>query len=108
MSAGLALGEYLVPHALARVAEMGADVALADARHVAEVIARRGWERFSQRELMMAVSRGRFPKVTDLDAPLALLVAHGYLRRQEAAPRKPGQVGRSPSPVFEVSPLWSR
>ena len=33
----------------------------------------------------MGLSRSRFPKVGDLDAPLALLEQHGYIRRDARA-----------------------
>ncbi|MCA1675260.1 MAG: hypothetical protein LC799_24740 [Actinobacteria bacterium] len=51
------------------------------ARTILDWITRTRRQRFTRRELFTAVSRARFRKTTDLDAPLALLEQHGYLRR---------------------------
>ena len=48
------------------------------------------------------LSRSRFPKVGDLDAPLELLEQHGYIRRVPE-PERTGP-GRRPSPAYEVHP----
>ena len=58
--------------------------------------------RFTKRELFTGVSRARFPKVGDLDAPLGLLEQHGYIRRGPE-PEREGP-GRRPSPAYEVHP----
>jgi hypothetical protein len=59
-------------------------------------------ETFSKRDAWRAL-RGRFGRAADLDAPLAMLVEHGYLHEQEM-PRRTG-CGRKPSQVYLVYPL---
>jgi replicative DNA helicase len=87
---------------------MGADARVDDARWLLEWIERTGRELFTRREAHMAASRGRFAKATDLDAPLGLLVEHGYLRRADPEPsRDPHGRGRPPSPRYLVNPLRS-
>jgi len=59
-------------------------------------------EAFTRREAHMGLSRSRFPKAGDLDAPLALLEDHGCIRRMPE-PERTGP-GRRPSPTYEVHP----
>lgn len=104
MAAAIRLAhEFLVPHALAAFAQMGADPAAADARHVLRVLADRGLGRFTQRDLFQMV-KGRFKTVEPLERALAVLEEHGHLRPL-AEQARPGP-GRKPSPTFEVNPLW--
>ncbi|MCF7552172.1 YfjI family protein [Pseudonocardia sp. WMMC193] len=95
------LGHYYLGHALAVFDQMGADLTIDDAHAVLDWISRTGSERFTRRDAFTGLSRARFRKVTDLEAPLTLLEAHGYLRR--AAPAAPTG-GRPSSPVWEVHP----
>lgn len=95
--------EFLIPHALAAFAQMGADPAAADARHVLRVLADRGLDRFTQRDLFQIV-KGRLKMVEPLERALAVLEEHGHLRPLLEQAR-PGP-GRKPSPTFEVNPLW--
>jgi replicative DNA helicase len=100
--AAISIARYLIDHALAAFDLMGSDPTLDDARYLLRWIERTGPERFTRRDLHVALPRGRFPKVDALDAPLALLEAHGYVRKEEAEPR-PGP-GRPPSPTYTVNP----
>jgi hypothetical protein len=103
-----AIGEYLIPHALAAFAEMGADPAVEDARYLLRWLARHvetgGQTSFTRREAHQG-TKGRFKRVEALDAPLALLAAHGYVRRRAAPP--PQGPGKPPSPTYDVNPLWA-
>lgn len=95
------MGHYFLGHALAVFDQMGADPTIDDAHAVLDWISRTGSEQFTRRNAFTGLSRARFRKVTDLEAPLTLLEAHGYVRR--AAPAAPTG-GRPSSPVWEVHP----
>ena len=82
MAAALDIGGYYTEHALAAFDHMGTDPVIETARVVLRWIEREQPERFTRREAHMGLSRSRFPKVTDLDAPLGLLEDHGYIRRE--------------------------
>ena len=97
------IGEYLIPHARAAYACMGADPAIEDAKRVLAWVQREGLRSFSKRQLFQAL-RGYFKRVSQLEPPLLVLQEHSYIRLQ-AAESRPG-AGRKPSPVFEVNPLW--
>jgi hypothetical protein len=99
---GLTIAEYLLAHARVAFTEMGADPAAAAARIVQDWARRAKLESFSKRDAWRAL-RGRFGRAADLDAPLAMLVEHGYLREQEHGHR-PGR-GRRPSQMYDVNPL---
>jgi hypothetical protein len=96
---------YLIPHAKAAFAEMGADAALENAKRILRWIEHAETASFTKREIHQGV-RGTFKRVEELDAPLALLEAHGYVRKM-AEPERVGP-GRKPSPTYEVNPLWIR
>jgi hypothetical protein len=102
------IGEYLIPHAKAAYAEMGADVVVEQAKRILRWINHFRLESFSKRDLHQAL-RGSidFKRVSELDAPLAVLVTHGYVREQQADSGAPG-AGRRPSPRYEVNPLRTR
>lgn len=95
------VARYLIPHAEAAFSLMGADPAVADARYMLDVIIKRGWTEFSQRDLFEA-AKGRMKKVAYLKPGLLLLVDHDYLREQDPPPRS--GPGRPPSPRFSVNP----
>jgi len=97
----LSIGRYLIPHARAAFAEMGADPEIEAARALlrwiesAKSVADSG---FSRREAQTA-NPTKFPKVTDLDPALKLLEAHGYIRSLESK--------RRDSRNYEINPaLW--
>jgi replicative DNA helicase len=102
MQAAITVMDYYTAHALAAFDHMGVDPALEDARAVYRWLERTRPVSFTKRELFAAVSRSRFPKVGDLDAPLALLEQHGYIRRCPE-PERTGP-GRRPSPTYEAHP----
>lgn len=81
---------------------MGADPVVDDARHILAWIERTACRRFTKRDLFSALSRGRFRKAADLDPPLNLLQAHGYLRSEPSPDR--GGAGRPPSPAWLTHP----
>ena len=97
------IGRYLIPHAKAAFAEMGADEFVGQARIILRWIEQNVPESFSKRDLHQAL-RGTFKRAEELERPLALLVSHGFIRNREEASSGPG---RRPSPVFDVNPLWA-
>ncbi len=104
--AAITIACYLTDHARAAFAMMGADPELTAARHVLAWIAAHGGEGFAERDAYNA-NRGRFKRVDAFRKALAILVEHGYLRR-ETIPRPAGKPGRKPSPRYAVNPLWVR
>jgi replicative DNA helicase len=102
MRDAIAVMDYYTAHALAAFDHMGVDLALDDARAVYRWLERTRPARFTKREAHMGLSRSRFPKVGDLDAPLELLEQHGWIRRL-AEPERTGP-GRRPSPTYQVHP----
>ncbi len=104
MMAAIQLGtDFLVPHALAAFAQMGADPAMADAQYVLRVLGAHDLVCFTQRDLFQLV-KGRFKTVEPLERALVILEEHGYAR--PLAPSHRSRPGRKPSPTFEVNPLW--
>ena len=102
MRSALEVGQYYIGHALAAFDFMGVDQVLSDARVLLRWIERTRPGRFTKRDAHAGASRSRFPKVGDLDAPLALLEQHGYIRREPAPPQ--AGPGRPPSPGYLVHP----
>jgi hypothetical protein len=102
MERAVRFGEYFTEHARAAFDRMGADPIIDDARFILGWITRVAVREFTKRELHMGVYRGRFPKATDLDPPLALLEQHGYIRLMPE-PERSG-AGRRPSPRYAVHP----
>lgn len=102
VEAAARLGDYYLAHALAVFDLMDADPVLEGARTILDWITRTGRTRFTRRELFTAVSRVRFRKATDLDAPLQLLEQHGYLRLGTRAPAT--GPGRPASAPYDVNP----
>jgi hypothetical protein len=98
---GLAIAEYLLAHGRAAFAEMGADPAAAAAEVIKEWARREQLESFSKRDAWRAL-RGRFGRAAALDAPLAMLLEHGYIREQEPVPRHAR--GRKPSRIYVLNP----
>lgn len=102
MRRAIRIGDYYTAHAQATFDAMGIDPVLDDARTLLRWIERTRPEQFTRRQMHMGVSRSRFAKVGDLDAPLDLLEEHGYIRRAPEAERT--GPGRRPSPAFLVHP----
>jgi len=96
------IGRYLILHAQAAFAEMGADAVVEQAKTILRWIEHQNARHFTKRDVHQAL-RGRFKRVEELDAPLALLLSHGSISsRPEPTGTGPG---RKPSPRFEVNPL---
>jgi hypothetical protein len=105
MARAVAIGQYLIPHARAAFSEMGADSAVADARHVLAWIRRHGAESFTRRDCFEG-TKSRFGLVENLLPALQLLERHHYVRERTAS--DPGGRGRPPSPVYLVNPATFR
>jgi replicative DNA helicase len=103
MRNAIELGRYFTSHASAAFGEMVTDPLVNDAYAVIEWCKRAETAKFSKRDLFNGVRSSRFQKSADLDAPLALLREHGYLRL-EAAPSTTQRGGRPSSPRFAVHP----
>ena len=103
MGRALALGPYLVDHALAAFAMMGADPEVEGARRVLRWLERTGASSFTAKDCFDGV-RGTFKKMPALTPVLQLLLDHGYICEVEQEPRK--GPGRKPSPRYQVNPLW--
>jgi len=95
------IGRFLIPHARADYAEMGADPQIEDARKLLrwiEAAKSAADSKFTKREAHRA-NHNAFPKVTDVEPGLELLEAHGYIRAVEAR--------RRDSQNFEINPaVW--
>jgi putative DNA primase/helicase len=80
---------------------MGADGAVADARHILRWIERHEKTEFSERDAYRTMTT-RFKHPADLHPGLTALENRGYLRR---VPEPKGKgPGRKPSPRWEVNP----
>jgi len=103
VDAAIAIGRYLIEHARTAFAQMGADEGVSAALKVLRWVERNGQPTFTKRDAFEGL-KSTFLRADALDAPLALLEAHGYVRRQ---PAPAGKAGR-PSFAFEVNPLALR
>jgi hypothetical protein len=101
MTGAIAIGKYLVEHAKAMYAELGANSDVEDAKLLLRWIKRENVETFTKREAHRA-NRGRFPKVELIEPALSLLEEHGYILQEETERR--ASVGRKPSPTYLVHP----
>ena len=101
----ISLAMYLIPHAKAAFAEMGADENIEKAKAILRWIEHNGLDSFTKRDVHQG-TRGTFKRATDLDAPLAVLLERGFIRQREEA--STGGPGRHPSPTYEVNPRWTR
>jgi hypothetical protein len=103
VAAAITLAEYLIAHARAAFAEMGADPDVESARHVLRWLERQGTEAFTRRDAYQG-TKGRFKTVAALDPALRLLAAHDFVRERPAEDRT-NRAGRKPSPIYDVNPL---
>jgi hypothetical protein len=99
----ICLGMYLIHHARAAFADMGADEVFEKAKKILRWIGQGGLDSFTRRDLHQGM-RGTFKQVSDVDAPLAVLVDRGFIRKRQEEPMD--GPGRHPSPKFDVHPLW--
>ena len=95
---------YLIPHAKAAFAEMGADEVVDQAKVILRWIEQNNVSHVTKRDLHQAL-RGTFKRVEELERPLVLLVDHEFIRKQPEA--SSGGPGRRPSPTYEVNPIWA-
>jgi replicative DNA helicase len=102
MARGIRLAHYLLAHAQAAYAEIGADPALDAAKTILRWIEKAGEPTFTRRDCYRGVRGPLFKSADDCDAPLRLLVDHGFIRDVET-PERSG-AGRKPSPAYEVNP----
>lgn len=98
------LGKYWIPHAKAAFAEMGADPVQDQAKRILRWIEHMQLDGFTKRDLHQGL-KGTFKRAEELDAPLALLEAHWFIRKQTDAEQ--GGPGRRRSPTYEVNPGWA-
>jgi hypothetical protein len=98
------IGKYLIPHAKAAFAEMGVDPVVQYAKVILRWLEHTKSDCFTKRDLHQAM-KGTFKRVADLDQPLTVLVAQGFIRERPEESRGPG---RPPSPTYDVNPMWRR
>jgi hypothetical protein len=98
--------EYLLPHALAAFALLGADPRVDGAKRVLNHLARNPDVKEFTRAKVYGPLRATFGKPEDLDDPLKLLVGHCYLR-MSTSERPAGKTGPNTS-LYEVNPRWKR
>jgi hypothetical protein len=94
--------DYLIGHAISAFGVIGADPSLVLAERIRDELRRRGWTRFSVRDLFTALPRSRFPRMSSLEAPLALLEEFGWVRSESSFDRQ--GAGRPRSPSYAVNP----
>jgi hypothetical protein len=99
------IARYLIPHARAAYAEMGADPKIEDAKFVLRWIEKSGLAEFTKRDAYQG-TKGRFKQVVALEPVLKVLEDHGYIRSVET--QGANRPGRRPSEKFIVNPLMLR
>lgn len=108
MKRALDLMAVISQHSLYALDLMGADAAIAAARHVWRWVESGRRSQFTVREAQQAL-KGSFPRVKELRAALDVLDERGYL---EIAPIVQTLAGRPPSPIVTVRPdithRWAR
>ena len=105
MADAVTLGSYAVSHALAAFTMMGSDPAVEGARLLLTWIRRRGSPAFTKRDAHTA-HRATFRTADALNAPLAELVARGWIR-PVSDPGQQGKPGRR-SEAYAVHPdVWA-
>jgi replicative DNA helicase len=98
----LHLADYLLAHAQAAYAEIGADPAIDAAKMVLRWIEKTNARTFTKRDCYQGV-KGTLKRADDLDPVLSLLVDHGYIREADV-PERSGP-GRKASAPYEVNPI---
>jgi replicative DNA helicase len=95
------IGRYLIPHARAAYGRMGGDERVGDAEHVMRWICLQGRYELTARDILEG-TKGRLHSMMRVNAAIACLVEHGFLRGVlRPAAKGPG---RPPSPSYEVNP----
>lgn len=95
------LARYLIPHAQAAFARMGADKEVEKAKRILRWLLDKRITTFSHRDAFEA-RRSDFDRADDLAGPIALLMEHRFIRRLE--PEEHHGPGRPPGPEYEVNP----
>jgi replicative DNA helicase len=102
MERAIRFAHYLIPHAQAAYAEIGADPAVEGARSVLRWIEKTSLRSFSKQQCYQGV-KGTLKRADDLNPVLSLLCDHGYLREIEA-PERIGP-GRKAASSYDVNPI---
>ncbi len=100
MERALLLGDYFLGHARIAYQILGGGRAR-EAKRILDLIKKKEIQSFLKRECWQAL-RGHLKKAKDLDAPLALLQEHGFIR---SADQERGNRPGRPSKRFIVNPL---
>jgi replicative DNA helicase len=103
MEEAICIAKYLIPHAKAAHALMGADPAVEDAKRLLRWIEKGGRNGFTKRDAFGGM-KGHFRKVSAMEPALVLLQDHNYIRERHCAERV--GPGRPSSPSYDVNPLW--
>jgi replicative DNA helicase len=103
MQRAIRFADYLIPHAQAAYAEIGADPSVEGARSVLRWIEKTGLRSFAKQECYQGC-KGTLKRADDLNPVLSLLCDHGYLREIEA-PERIGP-GRKAASSYEVNPVF--
>jgi hypothetical protein len=99
------VARYLIPHAVAAFAEMGADEVVERAKSISRWIAHGNLESFTKRDVHQG-ARSTFKRAADVDGPLAVLVERGFIRKREE--NASSGAGRHASPIYDVNPRWAQ
>jgi hypothetical protein len=106
MARAITLGRYYLAHARYAFTAMGADPHLETAAYLWRRIAADGGVSCRRRDLLRLARR--FASVSEIEAPLRLLIRYGYLR-EESTPAVTGPAsGRPSGPHYLVNPLARR
>jgi replicative DNA helicase len=98
------VGTYLIEHAKAAFAEMGADEVVERAKAILRWIEHNELDTFTRRQDQGM--RGTFARAAEVDPPLALLAERGFVRKRAESQTR--EAGRPASVTFDVNPLWSK
>jgi replicative DNA helicase len=101
IEAAITIGRYAIEHALAAFGLAGADAALDGSRTILDWIKRTGVSEITKRTIQHGL-RSRFPHAADLDAPLAMLIEHGWIRARPALKQR--RPGKPSAQIFDVHP----
>jgi replicative DNA helicase len=102
MAQAIKIGRYLIEHARAAFAEMGADPQVENAKRLLRWIEHDRVKVFTRRDAHQA-HRARFKTVDEIDPVLDLLESHGYIRPQTQMDQETRR-GRKASQSYEVNP----
>jgi DNA primase (bacterial type) len=101
ISNAIRIGEYLIPHAKAAYAVMGANPVIEEAKLILQWILRTGNRTFSKRQAFEG-TKGHFKRVAEMTEPIQMLIEHDFIQILPAGERtKPG---RPLSTRFGVNP----